>query len=51
MKISTAFRLLTACAVVTLYGAEGLGTFESNVDIGITPEKGESSLAITVSLK
>lgn len=38
---SSIFRILIAAAALTICGAEGLGPFEANADVGITPEKGK----------
>src|SRR6516165_1665753 len=39
--LSSVFRILTAALALTICGAEGLGPFEANADVGITPEKGK----------
>ena len=41
MNTSTPLRFLAVCAAIAISGAEGLGPFESNSDIGITPQKGK----------
>ena len=40
MKPKTLIRFLAVCAVAAICGAEALGPFESNTDVGITPKKG-----------
>lgn len=41
MKAKTSFSLLAACCVAAILGADNLGPFESNIDVGITPQKGK----------
>jgi TolB protein len=41
MRIATPIRLLAAGALLAICGAEGLGSFESDADVGITPQKGK----------
>jgi hypothetical protein len=44
MKAKSSLRLLAVCGLVALCGAENLGPFESNTDIGVT-QKGKAELA------
>jgi len=41
MNTKSSFRLLAVCCLAAIGGAENLGPFESNTDVGVTPQKGK----------
>lgn len=41
MRAKNSLRLLAVCCLVAICGAENLGPFDSNSDVGVTPQKGK----------
>jgi TolB protein len=41
MKAKSSFSFLAVCCLVAICGADSLGPFESNTDVGVTPQKGK----------
>jgi Tol biopolymer transport system component len=41
MKTKSSLRFLAVCCLVATCGAESLGPFDSNTDVGVTPQKGK----------
>jgi TolB protein len=41
MKAKSSFSCLAVCYLAASWGADGLGPFESNTDVGVTPQKGK----------